>query len=84
MAKESLIIDWSHPFITVMLFHDASIKLQEFAENLQNSGIHGGVFVQDSNFTVDVLSRLLKIPSSKVPVLRHLSTELKLLLANAT
>ncbi|KAA0713982.1 Kazrin-A [Triplophysa tibetana] len=41
------------------------IDLKEFADNLQNSGVHGAVMVLDSSFNSDTMATALCIPSSK-------------------
>lgn len=61
-----------------------SIDLEEYAGNLKNSGIHGAVLVLDHNFTAELLAEKLSIPSSRSLVVRHLASELKLLITNAT
>ncbi|KAL4646044.1 kazrin-like isoform X1 [Arapaima gigas] len=59
------------------------IDLKEFAENLQNSGVHGAVMVLDPSFNTDAMATALGIPSSKQMIRRHLSEEMKILISEA-
>lgn len=53
--------------------------MQEFAESLLNSGIHGAVMVLDPTFNTDTMATVLGISSSKHMVRRHLVEEMKTL-----
>lgn len=57
--------------------------IQEFAENLLNSGVHGAVMVLDPTFNTDAMAAALGIPSSKHMVRRHLVEEMKALIDSA-
>ncbi|XP_056628595.1 kazrin-A isoform X1 [Triplophysa dalaica] len=59
------------------------IDLKEFADNLQNSGVHGAVMVLDSSFNSDTMATALCIPSSKHMVRHHLNEEMEALLSAA-
>ncbi|KAK2897802.1 hypothetical protein Q8A73_014182 [Channa argus] len=59
------------------------IDLKEFAENLQNSGVHGAVMVLDPTFNTDTMASTLGIPNSKHMVRRHLVEEMKNLIGPA-
>ncbi|XP_076306646.1 kazrin-like isoform X3 [Tachypleus tridentatus] len=53
-----------------------SIDLEEYAENLQGSGVHGALVVLETSFTADTMAMALGIPTSKNIIRRHLTTEL--------
>ncbi|KAL2103202.1 hypothetical protein ACEWY4_000070 [Coilia grayii] len=57
------------------------IDLKEYSDNLVNSGIHGAVMVLDPSFSIDAMATVLGIPGNKQMVRRHLSEEMKALLA---
>lgn len=59
------------------------IDLKEFADGLQNSGVHGAVMVLDPSFNTDSMATALGIPSSKHMVRRHLIEEMKNLISSA-
>ncbi|KAI2661631.1 Kazrin-A [Labeo rohita] len=59
------------------------IDLKEFADNLQNSGVHGAVMVLDPSFSSDTMAAALCIPSNKHMVRHHLSEEVKALVSAA-
>lgn len=59
------------------------IFLQEFAENLLNSGVHGAVMVLDPTFNTETMATALGIPSNKHMVRRHLIEEMKNLIGPA-
>ncbi|XP_064153937.1 kazrin-A isoform X3 [Anguilla rostrata] len=59
------------------------IDLKEFADNLQNSGVHGAVMVLDPSFNTDAMATALGIPSNKHMIRRHLSEEMKALISSA-
>jgi len=52
-----------------------SIDLGEFADNLRNSGVHGGLVVLESSFSGETMASALGIAPSKNIVRRHLITE---------
>ncbi|KAF2361126.1 Sterile alpha motif domain [Trinorchestia longiramus] len=56
-----------------------AIDLGEYADNLTDSGVHGGLVVLESTFTADTMATALGIPSSKSIIRRHLATELETL-----
>jgi len=53
---------------------------QEYADSLQNSGIHGAVMVLDPTFSADSMAKALDIPNNKHMIHRHLYEEMKVLL----
>ncbi|XP_061115120.1 kazrin-A-like [Conger conger] len=59
------------------------IDLKEFADNLQNSGVHGAVMVLDPSFNTDAMATALGIPGNKHMIRRHLSEEMKALIGSA-
>ncbi|XP_056319487.1 kazrin-A isoform X3 [Danio aesculapii] len=59
------------------------IDLKEFADSLQNSGVHGAVMVLDPSFSSDNMATALCIPSNKHMVRHHLSEEMKALVSAA-
>ncbi|XP_043102731.1 kazrin-A isoform X3 [Puntigrus tetrazona] len=59
------------------------IDLKEFADNLQNSGVHGAIMVMDPSFSSDTMAAALCISSSKHMVRHHLSEEVKALVSAA-
>ncbi|XP_024148243.1 kazrin-A isoform X4 [Oryzias melastigma] len=59
------------------------IDLREFADNLQNSGVHGGVLILDPTFNTDAMATALGIPTSKHMVRRHLIEEMRTLVPSA-
>uniref|UniRef100_A0A3P9IZS9 Kazrin, periplakin interacting protein n=1 Tax=Oryzias latipes TaxID=8090 RepID=A0A3P9IZS9_ORYLA len=56
------------------------IDLKEFADNLQNSGVHGAVLILDPTFNTDAMATALGIPTSKHMVRRHLVEEMRTLI----
>ena len=56
---------------------------QEYADKLDDSGVHGAVLLLDSNFTADMMANLLAIPTSKSYVRRHLVTEYDVIVQQA-
>lgn len=60
-----------------------NIDLEEFAENLRESGVHGALMVLEPTFTADTLATALGIPPSKCYIRRHLTTELESLVKPA-
>ncbi len=67
----------------VTLWPSSHPPVQEFAESLQNSGVHGAVMVLDPTFNTDAMATALGIPSSKHMVRRHLVEEMKTLICPA-
>ena len=57
--------------------------VQEFAENLLNSGVHGAVMVLDPSFNTESMATALGIQSGKHMVRRHLVEEMKALIGSA-
>ena len=57
--------------------------VQEFAESLLGSGVHGAVMVLDPTFNTDAMATALGIPSNKHMVRRHLVEEMKTLIGPA-
>eukprot|EP00057_Strongylocentrotus_purpuratus_P023674 XP_011678148.1 PREDICTED: kazrin isoform X1 [Strongylocentrotus purpuratus] len=60
-----------------------SIDLNEYAENLVDSGVHGALMVLEPSFDSDAMANALGIPSSKNIIRRHLTTELNALVLPA-
>ncbi|XP_069040115.1 kazrin isoform X2 [Lepisosteus oculatus] len=56
------------------------IDLKEYADNLQNSGVHGAVLVLEPAFNTDAMAAVLGIPSNKHIIRRHLCEEMKALI----
>ncbi|XP_036390354.1 kazrin-A isoform X2 [Megalops cyprinoides] len=59
------------------------IDLKEFADSLQNSGVHGAVMVLDPSFNIDTMATALGIPSNKHMIRRHLCEEMKALISSS-
>ncbi|XP_073723886.1 kazrin-A isoform X3 [Misgurnus anguillicaudatus] len=57
------------------------IDLKEFADSLQNSGVHGAVMVLDPSFTCETMATALCIPSNKHMVRHHLNEEMEALVS---
>lgn len=57
--------------------------MQEFAENLVHSGVHGAAMVLDPVFDTDTMASALGIHSNKHMVRRHLVEEMKSLIGPA-
>nr|XP_039249464.1 liprin-beta-2-like [Styela clava] len=49
-----------------------SIDLAEYAPNLRGSGVHGSLIIMEPQFSGEILSSLLHIPTSKSLLRRHL------------
>ncbi|XP_047991810.1 kazrin isoform X2 [Leguminivora glycinivorella] len=60
-----------------------NIDLGEFAENLKDSGVHGGLVVLEPSFTGETMATALGIPPSKSIIRRHLVTEFDALIIPA-
>ncbi|XP_041979028.1 kazrin isoform X5 [Aricia agestis] len=60
-----------------------SIDLAEFADNLKDSGVHGGLVVLEPSFTGETMATALGIPPSKTIIRRHLVAEFDALIIPA-
>ncbi|CAH1982383.1 unnamed protein product [Acanthoscelides obtectus] len=60
-----------------------SIDLGEYADNLKDSGVHGGLVVLEPSFNGDTMATALGIPASKSIIRRHLTAELDALVLPA-
>ncbi|XP_062553559.1 kazrin isoform X2 [Armigeres subalbatus] len=60
-----------------------SIDLGEYADNLKDSGVHGGLVVLEPSFSGDTMATALGIPPSKNIIRRHLATEFESLILPA-
>ncbi|XP_052759830.1 kazrin-like isoform X2 [Mya arenaria] len=60
-----------------------NIDLEEYADSLRESGVHGALIVLEPTFTADTLASCLNIPHSKLYIRRHLQTELESLVKPA-
>ncbi|XP_037944720.1 kazrin isoform X2 [Teleopsis dalmanni] len=60
-----------------------SIDLSEYADNLKDSGVHGGLVVLEPSFSGDTMATALGVPPSKNIIRRHLSTEFDALILPA-
>ncbi|KAF5292859.1 hypothetical protein FQR65_LT11111 [Abscondita terminalis] len=60
-----------------------NIDLGEYADNLKDSGVHGGLVVLEPSFNGDTMATALGIPASKNIIRRHLTTELEALVLPA-
>ncbi|XP_072379366.1 kazrin isoform X2 [Diabrotica undecimpunctata] len=60
-----------------------SIDLAEYADNLKDSGVHGGLVVLEPSFNGDTMATALGIPASKNIIRRHLTAELDALILPA-
>ncbi|XP_043918299.1 kazrin isoform X2 [Protopterus annectens] len=56
------------------------IDLQEYADNLLNSGVHGAVLVWEPTFNSDAMATALGIPSNKHILRRHLAEEMNIII----
>uniref|UniRef100_A0A8W7P3L8 SAM domain-containing protein n=1 Tax=Anopheles coluzzii TaxID=1518534 RepID=A0A8W7P3L8_ANOCL len=61
-----------------------SIDLGEYADNLKDSGVHGGLVVLEPSFSGDTMATALGIPPSKNIIRRHLATEFEALILPAS
>ncbi|XP_055687750.1 kazrin isoform X3 [Lutzomyia longipalpis] len=52
-----------------------SIDLAEYADNLKDSGVHGGLVILEPSFSGETMATALGIPPSKNIIRRHLSAE---------
>ncbi|XP_049819963.1 kazrin isoform X2 [Aethina tumida] len=60
-----------------------SIDLGEYADNLKDSGVHGGLVVLEPSFNGDTMATALGIPANKNIIRRHLNAELEALVLPA-
>ncbi|XP_055608212.1 kazrin isoform X3 [Uranotaenia lowii] len=60
-----------------------SIDLGEYADNLKDSGVHGGLVVLEPSFSGETMATALGIPPSKNIIRRHLATEFETLILPA-
>lgn len=60
-----------------------NIDLGEYADNLKDSGVHGGLVVLEPSFNGDTMATALGIPASKNIIRRHLTAELEALVLPA-
>ncbi|XP_018333583.1 kazrin isoform X3 [Agrilus planipennis] len=60
-----------------------NIDLGEYADNLKDSGVHGGLVVLEPSFNGDTMATALGIPASKNIIRRHLTAELEALILPA-
>ncbi|XP_013145109.1 PREDICTED: kazrin isoform X5 [Papilio polytes] len=60
-----------------------NIDLGEFADNLKDSGVHGGLVVLEPSFTGETMATALGIPPSKSIIRRHLVAEFDALIIPA-
>ena len=59
------VLVWSNERVIKWVKH---IGLDDYAENLRNSGIHGAVIALDDNFDASAFAYFLQIPSQNVQV----------------
>uniref|UniRef100_A0A915I8I1 SAM domain-containing protein n=1 Tax=Romanomermis culicivorax TaxID=13658 RepID=A0A915I8I1_ROMCU len=55
------------------------IDLDEYVSNIENSGLHGAVTVLDAGFCAETFANVLKIPSHKKMIRKHLADEFDVL-----
>ncbi|XP_070561989.1 kazrin-like isoform X2 [Ptychodera flava] len=60
-----------------------TIDLKDYADNLLDSGVHGALLVLEPSFNSDAMAAALGIPSAKIIIRRHLTTELNALITPA-
>ncbi|XP_001634468.2 kazrin isoform X3 [Nematostella vectensis] len=60
-----------------------SIDLQEYADNLRDSGVHGAMMVINETFGPDEMANCLAIHPSKNIIRRHLTSEMTALITSA-
>ncbi|CAB3376489.1 Hypothetical predicted protein [Cloeon dipterum] len=60
-----------------------NIDLNEYADNLKDSGVHGALVVLEPSFNGETMASALGIPQSKNIIRRHLTTELEALVLPA-
>lgn len=60
-----------------------NIDLSEYADNLKDSGVHGGLVVLEPSFNGDTMATALGIPPNKNIIRRHLTAELEALVLPA-
>ncbi|KTG42517.1 hypothetical protein cypCar_00002844 [Cyprinus carpio] len=67
----------------IQLLHTLNFDKEEFADNLQSSGVHGAIMVMDPSFSSDTMAAALCIPGNKHMVRHHLNEEVKALVSAA-
>lgn len=68
------VLVWSNQRVITWL---KSVGLEEYADNLRNSGVHGAVIALDQNFEVNALAYALQIPSQNTQVNTAVFIELR-------
>ncbi|XP_051787280.1 kazrin-like isoform X2 [Erpetoichthys calabaricus] len=66
----------------IELLSQAHCDKEEYADNLEFSGVHGAVLVLEPAFNAEALASALHIPSHRHILRRHLSEELKVLITS--
>ncbi|XP_039611583.1 kazrin-like isoform X3 [Polypterus senegalus] len=66
----------------VELLSQAHCDKEEYADNLEFSGVHGAVLVLEPTFNTEALASALHIPSHRHILRRHLHEELKVLITS--
>uniref|UniRef100_UPI00358E5FC0 kazrin-like isoform X3 n=1 Tax=Myxine glutinosa TaxID=7769 RepID=UPI00358E5FC0 len=61
-----------------------SIDLQQFADNLLNSGVHGALLVLEPSFNADSLATTLRLPQQNNSLRKRLTSELACILMPTT
>ncbi|XP_013382759.1 kazrin isoform X1 [Lingula anatina] len=61
-----------------------NIDLQEYADNLKDSGVHGALMVLEPSFNAEAMAAALGIPVSKSYIRRHLASEMNVLIKPAS
>uniref|UniRef100_A0A8C4QTQ9 Kazrin, periplakin interacting protein n=1 Tax=Eptatretus burgeri TaxID=7764 RepID=A0A8C4QTQ9_EPTBU len=61
-----------------------SIDLQQFADNLMNSGVHGALLVLEPSFNADSLATTLRLPQQNSSLRKRLTTELACIMMPTT
>lgn len=51
-----------------MLFSKLSVSLQEYGNNLQESGVHGALIALDESFDATAMALALQIPTQNIQV----------------
>lgn len=70
-------------YLLYYLIGVAALPLQEYANNLQDSGVHGAIVVLEPSFGADAMATALGIPPSRTMIRRHLADELNSLIEPA-
>ena len=69
METRKDILVWSNDHVIQWV---ESLGLADFATNLRESGVHGGVITLDSDFDYDKLALALQIPMTSTEVSRYI------------